>query len=91
MTLRDHLNGLRDPKRLPNRASDRPVKVSGAYSQTLEIQGAPRTYQLAAARPGRIPRTATLVNGPSASVRIVGDLVFLDAREDGTATVEVIY
>jgi len=91
MSTQNHLDNIRNPKRLPNRESDRPVRVSSAYQQTIEVLEAPRIYQLSAARPGRIPRSATLVSGPRGSVRVVGTFVFFDAQEDGKAVLEVIY
>lgn len=92
MTIRDHLNTIRDPKRLPNRPwTGRPTRVSNAYQQTVEVQDAPRTYELASARPGRTPRSATLVSGPTGVVSLAGDRVFYAPQENGTAVLEVIY
>lgn len=92
MTLRDHLDRTRDPKRLPNRPNvDRPVRVGSAYSQIVKVEGAPRTYLLPSARPGRNPRSATLVGGAQGVVRVVGDAVFFDASENGDAILEVLY
>jgi len=88
--IRDHLNRTRDTTRLPNRETDRPVRVGAAFVQKIQAK-AGQTYQLQAARPGRIPRSATLAYGPPGTVRVVGELVFYDAQEDGEAVLEVIY